>query len=101
MKIIQWKGPGRPGGRRTRSFSTAPQIYSISATKARVGQSVSVTILGTNFRLCPAGSVPQVTFGGLPATNVVLVDSGTITCTSPVATEVGVVDVVVTVDCCS
>lgn len=98
-RVIQWKGPSRPGSLQ-RSFSTAPRIYSISATSVRVGQTLSVTIRGENFRNCPLGTPPQVTFGGLAATNVVVVDQNTITCTTPVATEPGVVDVAVTTGCC-
>lgn len=93
-RIIQWKK------RRTRSFQTVPQIYGISITRARVGASVSVTLTGNGFRNCPLGTPPQILIGGLPATNVVVVDSNTITFTSPVATTPGVVDIVLTVDCC-
>lgn len=93
-RVLKWKR--RP----VLSFSTAPTITGISVTRGRVGTSVNVTITGTNFRNCPTGTPPTVTFGGVAATNVVVIDQFTITCTTPVGTVAGIVDVVVTVGCC-
>lgn len=98
-RVIQWKGPRAP--RRPAGAYTVPQIYSISVSQARLGQAVAFTILGVNFRNCPSGNPPQVYFGDLQATSVVVVDSGTITGVTPVATAAGVVDVKVVVGCCS
>lgn len=88
------------GSRRRPGAITAPQVGSLSVTQTRVGVAVSVTITGENFRNCPLGTPPQVTFGGVAATDVVVVDQHTITCTCPAGTAPGVVDVVVTVGCC-
>lgn len=99
MRITSWRGPGgKPLGRR--SFSTAPQITSLSVARARIGATAAVTITGSNFRYCAKGDPPTVKFGNLFATNVVVVDQFTITCTSPIAVDPGTVDVTVTVGCC-
>lgn len=97
-RIINWKVP--PGYRQKPSFDTAPRIYSLSPTIARAGVATAVTILGANFRNCPKGDPPTVKFGGLLATSVVVVNSGTITCNTPVGEGEGVVDVEITVGCC-
>lgn len=100
-RITSWKGPRKFGPSSTQSFSTFPQIFSVTPNRGRVGVSVSVTIRGANFRNCAMGTPPQVKFGGLSATNVVVVDAGTITCDTPIATSSGLVDLTVTVGCCS
>lgn len=68
---------------------------------ARTTVPMTVTISGYNFRNCPRGDAPTVLFAGLPATNVVVVNANTITCNPPVTAPPGVVDVTVTVGCCS
>jgi len=95
MRILRWKH-----SRRRDQFSTAPEIYSLSVTRSRLGLSVSVTITGRGFRNCPDGDPPTVLLGSLPATNVVVVDQNTITFDSPIAAAAGVVDVTITVGCC-
>lgn len=69
---------------------TAPAITGLSPARGSVGGGDTVTITGTNF-----AAVSGVTFGGTAATNVTLVNSTTITCTSP-AHAAGAADVVVT-----
>jgi hypothetical protein len=75
------------------SFSpprVASPVSALPATIATIGGD-TVTITGTNF-----GSwVTGVTIGGVAATNVLVVNSTTITCTAP-AHAVGAVDIVVT-----
>lgn len=91
-RILKWK--------RRPDFSTAPEIHSISVTRARLGTSVTVTITGRGFRNCANGTPPIVKFGDLFATNVVVVSDTEMTVSSPVATTVGIVDITVTVGCC-
>lgn len=69
---------------------TAPAITGLSPARGSVGGGDTVTITGTNF-----AAVSGVTFGGTAATNVTLVNSTTITCTSP-AHAAGPADAVVT-----
>lgn len=97
--------PAFEGGRRRLFYagqvvktSTIDALFEVSditsvtpATGAAAG-STAVTIKGTNF----AGAT-AVSFGGTPATSVVVVDDTTITCVTP-AHAAGAVNVVVTDD---
>jgi hypothetical protein len=65
-------------------------VTSVTPNAGPVAGGTSVTITGTNF-INPVG----VTFGGVAATNVVFVNSTSVTATSP-AHAAGAVDVVVT-----
>jgi heme/copper-type cytochrome/quinol oxidase subunit 2 len=65
-------------------------ISNISPNRALAG--AAVTITGTGFS---SGITPVVTFGGVPATNVTVIDSVTLRATAPVHAN-GLVDVVVT-----
>lgn len=67
-------------------------IDSVTPAGGGTAGGTAVTIKGTNF----AGTT-AVSFGGTAATNVVVVDETTITCTTP-AHAAGAVDVVVTDD---
>lgn len=88
-----------PGGSNAANslFSYMPPPPTIDAGEDAVSPSTGstlggtrVTILGANFT--GAGTV---TIGGVPATNVTVVDSGTITCIAP-AGSVGAVSVIIT-----
>ncbi len=68
----------------------APAVTSISPNSGTTSGGTSVTISGTGFL-----SGAKVTMGGTPATNVAVVNSGSITATSPTHAS-GAVDVVVT-----
>lgn len=68
----------------------APTIASVSPSEGPAAGGTEVTITGTRFSTDAA-----VTFGGAAATEVVEVNSKTITCKTP-AGEAGAVDVVVT-----
>lgn len=68
----------------------APTVSSVSANSGPSAGGTNVTITGTGFV-----ATPTVAFGGTSATNVVRVNSTTITCTTP-AHAAGAVDVVVT-----
>lgn len=70
--------------------AASPTVSSVSANSGPAAGGTNVTITGTGFV-----ATPTVTFGGQAATNVVFVNSTTITCTTP-AHAAGAVDVVVT-----
>ena len=77
------------------AFDNAPTVTLVTPNAGSLAGGDSITITGTNFR---GGSVaPGVTIGGVAATNVVVVDRNTITCTTPAGTA-GLVNVQVTVD---
>jgi alpha-tubulin suppressor-like RCC1 family protein len=67
-----------------------PSITSITPDHGIVDGGTAVTINGSGF----SGTAPRVTLDGLACTNIVLVDSTTITCNTP-AHAAGPVDVVV------
>ena len=75
-------------------FHDPPDITSIAPEHGQVAGGESVTLTGTDFS---DEGTTTVTFGGTAATNVVVVNSTTITCTTP-AKAAGQVDVVVTND---
>lgn len=92
-------GPGHgPRFRRKQAYNTDPRVSSVNPPSSRTSGGISVTISGFNFRLNPDGSAPSVTFGGVAATAVVVVNSQTITCTVPAVDDPEVVDIVVTVN---
>ncbi len=72
------------------TYISSPTVSSVSPTYGPVGGGTAVTITGTNFA---AGAT--VTFGGTAATSVVVVNSTTITATTP-AHAAGAVTVKVT-----
>jgi hypothetical protein len=73
------------------TYTTAPVVSSVSPNNGPIAGGTGVTITGTNFT---AGAT--VTFGGTAATNVVVVNSTSITATTP-AHAAGAVTVTVTV----
>lgn len=85
--------PFKPGSkfRPTLGFGTAPRVYSIDPSKGRITGGTSITITGDQFQ-----SNATVTFGGVPATGVVVVGPTSITCVTPAVAAAAVVDVVVT-----
>jgi hypothetical protein len=72
------------------TFIPVPSVSAVNPTAGPVAGGTSVTITGTNF---VTGAT--VAFGANPATNVVVVNGSTITCTAPSGTA-GTVDVLVT-----
>jgi hypothetical protein len=70
-------------------IAAAPTVTSVAPATGPAAGSTSVTVSGTNFQ---AGAT--VTFGGVAATGVTVVNSTTITCTTP-AGAAGAVNVVV------
>jgi hypothetical protein len=75
---------------RTYAGCAAPTVSSVTPNTGPTAGGTLVTISGTNFF-----NPSTVTFGGQPATNVVVVNSTTITATTP-SNGAGPVDVVVT-----
>jgi hypothetical protein len=74
------------------TYMGTPTIVTIVPNTGPAGVGTNVTISGTNF-----GTGMTVTFGGEAATNVVVVNSTTITCTTPLL-PAGYVEVVVTAE---
>lgn len=74
------------------SGAVPPTVSAVLPARADFTSSVNVTVTGSMFQV---GGVKQVLFGAAPATNVVVLDSSTITCTTPAGTP-GPVDVTVT-----
>ena len=72
------------------TYYAAPTVTSISPTSGSTGGGTSVTITGTNFT-----GATSVTFGGTAANGVTVVNSTTITATTPAGTA-GAVSVAVT-----
>jgi len=72
--------------------TTLPTVSSVSPNSGTTGGGTAVTITGANF-----AAAATVTFGGTGATNVVVVNSTTITATTP-AGSAGAVTVTVTVN---
>ncbi len=86
--------PGGQSGSLASAFTylAPPTVSSVSPNSGSTAGGTAVTITGTNFA---AGAT--VTFGGAAATNVVVVNSTTITATTP-AGSAGAVTVTVTVN---
>ncbi|MHC4942090.1 MAG: IPT/TIG domain-containing protein [Planctomycetota bacterium] len=80
-----------PGGF---TYHNAPSLASVSPDNGPQTGGTAVTLTGSDFT---GVGVTTVTFGGLSATGVVVVNTTTITCTTP-AHSPGIVDVVVTND---
>jgi len=89
-------GTDGPPFDRTPAYDTVPRIVSLTPNAGRAIGGTAVTITGFNFRYANDGSAPAITFGGSPATSVVVVSANSITCTTP-AHAVGVVDVIITI----
>lgn len=70
----------------------APQVDSVTPTAASHMGGTVVTLSGANF---PTGETPNVTVGGVAATEVKVLSSTTLTLTLPATTTVGPVDIVV------
>ena len=94
--IVPGQGAGGPGGGGYQGITAisytaypAPSISSCSPTFGPTAGGTAVTISGANF----VGAA-SVSFGGVAATSVSLVNSGTITCVTP-AHAAGLVTVVV------
>jgi hypothetical protein len=71
-----------------------PTVSAISVMAGPQSGGTAITITGTNFAL---SSPVSVTFGGIPASSVVMVNGTTITCVTPAFTGFGPMRVVVTV----
>lgn len=85
-------GPGaRP---QTLGQTTKPVVSSITPNSGRVAGGAAITITGKHL---DGSTLPVVTLGSTPATNVVVVNDTTITCNVGVATDAGLVDVNVTI----
>lgn len=90
--------PGRPGDgpgldfRSRGGVNTEPSVTALTPNAGRIGGGLAVTLRGTNFT-----GQPVVLFGANPATSVVVVDPTTLTCVTPAALGIGLVDVTVTV----
>ncbi len=72
-----------------------PQITGIDPSQGEPAGGALVTISGSQFEEETAGET-SVDFGGVPATEVAVVDDSTITCLSPAGTDGDTVDVTVT-----
>lgn len=89
--------PGQPPLSRIQDFETNPKISSVSPISSRTPGGVTITIRGFNFRVLADGTKPTVTFDGIPATSVVVVDQFTLTCVNPDHPDPALVDVAVTI----
>jgi uncharacterized protein (TIGR03437 family) len=72
--------------------AATPTVTSVTPNTGPAAGGTAVTIKGTNF-----ASGATATFGGVSATNVVVVNNTTITCTTPAGTKGSAVNVTVTV----
>jgi hypothetical protein len=73
------------------TYITPPNITGISSSYGSTAGGTNVTITGTNFT-----GATLVTFGGLSATSLSIVNSTTITCITPARTTAGDVGIIVT-----
>ena len=76
----------------TADAACVPLVDTIAPASGFYGASTAVTLTGSGFGYVTAGT-PTVTFGGASATDIVVVDDVTVTCTAPPATAAGTVDV--------
>ena len=83
------------GGGGSKPKGTAPGLISVAPVSGSSLGGTPATLVGTGLQAGGA-TVPAVTYGGLAATNVVVIDDMTVTCTIPAATPGTRVDVVVT-----
>lgn len=74
------------------TYLASPTVTGVNPASGSTAGGTAVTIAGTNF-----AAAATVTFGGTPATNVIVVNSTTITATTP-SGSVGTVTVMVTVN---
>ena len=89
--IIVTTGGGSSGAFSSFTYITPPVISSISSSSGSTLGGTSVIITGTNFT-----GATSVTFGGLSATSLSIVDSTTISCITPARTTAGDVGIIVT-----
>lgn len=87
---------GPPFGASSKGIDTVPKVYSVDPNSGRIAGGTSVTITGDNFRNSSEGVAPIVKFGGVVATSVIVVNTQTITCSTPVFSAPELVDVSVT-----
>ncbi|MBB5035561.1 beta strand repeat-containing protein [Prosthecobacter vanneervenii] len=85
-----------PGGTNTANtlysyVLTPPTVASVTPSSSTTDGGTTVTITGTNF-----SAVSSVTFGGVPATDVVVVSNTSLTCTTPAVGAPGGASVLVT-----
>jgi hypothetical protein len=82
---LAFTGTGNTGGDREIRLHTAtialPTLTSVSPNTGTTAGGTAVTLTGTNFT-----GATNVTFGGTAATNMVVVNPTTITCTTPAGT---------------
>jgi hypothetical protein len=78
---------------RNLGYTSKPKVSAVSPSSGRIAGGTAVTITGAYFGV---GGLLSVTFGGVAATSVVLVDTLTITCVTPASAAIGPVNVVVT-----
>jgi hypothetical protein len=89
--IIVTTGGGPSGAFSQFTYITPPAISTISLSSGSTLGGTNVTITGTNFT-----GATLVTFGGLAATTINVVNSTTITCITPARTSAGAVGIIVT-----
>jgi len=89
--IIVTTGGGPSASFSSFTYITSPVISSISPSSGGIAGGNSVTITGINFT-----GATSVTFDGLAATSINVVNSTTITCTTPARTSAGAVGIIVT-----
>ena len=89
--IIVTTGGGPSSEFSSFTYITSPNITGISPLTGSTAGGTSVTITGTSFT-----GATLVTFGGVAATSLSIVDSTTITCITPARATAGAVGVIVT-----
>jgi hypothetical protein len=89
-----WKG--LPPVNSNTSFDTTPVVTAINPNTGLITGGTAVTVRGNNFIVNGSGAGVSVRIDGILASSVVVVDTSTITCVTPVGVDVGVVDVTVT-----
>lgn len=79
--------------KRRPSFDTVPRPFRVLPISGPSTGGTAVTITGQNFHYNSDGTLPQVFFGDLAATSVVVVDQFTITAVTPASLAAGTVDI--------
>ncbi len=95
----QTSAPNPPADEFTYTFPT-PTVTGLSPSAGSPSGGTLVTITGTDFHNTDATTPPTVSFGGVPGTGVTVVNSTTITVTSPAADPNSPCAVDVTVTSC-